>query len=220
MQSSIKLGNWRVSHITSEQKDPILLPRQTHGNTITQAALCVHRITEADGIIGTSQDAPFGIHTADCLPLVVTTDTRAAAIHISRHTLTAGILNTLTAILDGEALRNAYIGPHICEQCFVFEEKGENIIRFEKMFPHAIQERNHMTHISLRRVVYEYLKDIGMRKKFIIQDIRCTFETPELSSYRRWMAGGEQGDFPRMITAVFGKNICVRDAQKLSYILV
>lgn len=205
MQSSIKLGDWEVSLITGKPPVSMLLPRQTHGDIITQAALCVTSITEADGIIGTPHDAPFGVHTADCLPLVVTTDTRAAAIHISRHTLVAGILNNLNKVLDEEELRAAYIGPHICETCFTFKEKGEGIIEFEKLFPYAVHEQNSITHVSLVAVAQKYLAEKNVDTTKISYDTRCTFETLDLPSYRRWRAEGGTGDFPRMVTAVYAK---------------
>ncbi len=202
MQLSTKLGNFEVVLMSSVADTTITLPKQTHGNTIIPASACEHGVTEADGIIGTLQDSPFGIHTADCLPLVVTTQTRAATIHISRHTLVAGILDELTRVIAQEKIIAAYIGPHICQRCFTFTEKGEGILQFEKHFPSAVQEKNSCTHISLQKVIHDYLTSIGVPKNAIEEDGRCTFETPKLASYKRWITRGKQGDFPRMTTVV------------------
>src|SRR3989344_5903870 len=122
MQSSITLSNWEV---VSNPAFPVTLAHQDHGRS--------------DFIIGTPSSKPVGVYTADCLPLVLTTDTIAFAIHISRHTLAAGILEELTKSIHNDEIRDAYVGPHICENCFVFEEKGESILRFETLFPRAIR---------------------------------------------------------------------------------
>ncbi|OGY31324.1 MAG: hypothetical protein A3C02_04620 [Candidatus Andersenbacteria bacterium RIFCSPHIGHO2_02_FULL_45_11] len=188
MQSSITLSNWEV---VSNPAFPVTLAHQDHGRS--------------DFIIGTPSSKPVGVYTADCLPLVLTTDTKAFAIHISRHTLTAGILEELTKSIDNEKIRDAYIGPHICENCFVFEEQGEGIQQFEKIFSYAVHKDTLGTHISLISVIENYLRKQDFDISAIIQDNRCTLETPILPSYRRWRAEGENGDFPRIITAVFTK---------------
>ncbi len=185
MQSSTTLGNWKI---ILNPEFPVTLAHQDHGRS--------------DFIIGTPSSKPVGVYTADCLPLILTTDTKAFAIHISRHTLTAGILEELTKSIGSEKLRNAYIGPHICEQCFVFEEKGPEIIAFEKLFPEAVSVDSFGTHISLISVIKKYLTTNNLHETAIHQDTRCTFETPKLPSYRRWRAEGGIGDFPRIITAV------------------
>lgn len=195
MQSSIQLGKWEIAH---DPAYPVTLARQVHGNGIINAASCTHRITEADGIIGTPSDAAFGVHTADCLPLILTTDTRAIALHISRHTLVAGILDTVMEHIKKEPITAAYIGPHICENCFVFEERGEGIAQFETLFPYSTRQSDSGIHLSLRKVVIKFLSDVPS----VVEDFRCTLETPELPSYRRWRAEGEIGDFPRIITSV------------------
>lgn len=185
MPSFTKLGNFEV---VSNPEFPVTLAHQDHGRS--------------DFIIGTPSSRPVGAYTADCLPLVLTTDTKAFAIHISRHTLTAGILEELTKSIGSEEIRNTYIGPHICQNCFVFEEKGEGILQFEKVFPHAVHEDASGTHISLISVIQKYLDEQGLDTSAIIQDNRCTFETLDLPSYRRWRAKGENGVFTRFITAV------------------
>lgn len=195
MQSFTKLGNWEIA---LNPEYPVSLARQVHGNMIVHATSCEHAVIQADGVTGTQFDGAFGVHTADCLPLVVITDTQAAVLHISRHTLVAGILDTLTELLGKEPIRTAYIGQHICENCFVFEEKGEGIAQFEKLFPYAVKHNSSGTHLSLRSVILHYLKDIPS----ITEDSRCTFETQELPSYRRWRKEGSVGDFPRMVTSV------------------
>jgi copper oxidase (laccase) domain-containing protein len=197
MRSSTKLDNWEVS---LELESNAIIPHQVHGNTIISVSTCVSGTTDADGIIGTLNDPPFGVHTADCMPLVFITPTRALALHVSRHTLLAGILEESIDLLSGEQILHTYIGPHICEECFTFEHEGESIRAFRTRYPDASTEERGTIHISMDRVVDGYLKQFGVQHA--IRDTRCTVETPELPSYRRWRAEGGTGTFPRFITSL------------------
>lgn len=202
MKLSTKLGNWEVSLWIDAPPFTVLIPRQTHGNSIVSTASFDAGVPSADGIIGTLSGPAIGVHTADCLPLVLTTDMRALATHISRHTLTAGILETITDTLNGERILHAWMGPHICERCFVFEHRGEGIVEFERMFPYAVSEDALGTHLSLATVIRTYLRTHSVADATVFEDGRCTQETSSLPSYRRWKAQGGEGNFPRIITAV------------------
>lgn len=198
----IKFEGWDIllAHDTSDS--PVTTVKQVHGKEIITAQNCVANITRADGIIGVRGDAPFGIRTADCMPLVLFTDLRVLALHISRKTLVAGILGEVVQQLGNEKVRNAYIGPHICEQCFSFSYESEEIQKFAQLFPYAVQRKNGIVHLSLLKVITRFLERRAVLPHDIIKDTRCTFETAELCSYRRWRLQGNTGKFPQMLTIV------------------
>jgi polyphenol oxidase len=202
MPSSIQLGNWNVSQITGDTPPSVITARQVHGNSIVPVSACENPSTIADGLVGNTGDKPFGIHTADCMPLVITTREHVYALHISRKTLVAGILEEFTKQLGNEVIEHVYIGPHICEKCFTFSFIGEDVEKFAQMFPYATETRGAITHLSLLKVVMRFLEDKSVSKKDIAHDGRCTFETPELLSYRRWIAEGNTGVFPEITTVI------------------
>lgn len=199
---SISIDGWNIllAHDTSDAS--VITAKQVHGKTIIAVPDCVPQITQADGLIGVRGDVPFGIRTADCMPLILITDSRVLALHMSRKTLVAGILDEVVQQLDNEKIKSAYIGPHICEQCFSFLYEGEEIQNFAQLFPYAVQRKNGIVHLSLLNVITRFLESRAVSLHDIIRDTRCTFETAELCSYRRWRLHGNTGKFSQIVIIV------------------
>ncbi|MEO6077978.1 MAG: polyphenol oxidase family protein [Candidatus Andersenbacteria bacterium] len=198
------IHNWEISTVTNWDETAIITPKQTHGNTIISVSDCISGITEADAIYGDARSKPFGILTADCVPLVLITDIHAYAIHISRHTIVAGIVENIEKIIANkkEKIVTAYIGPHICKNCFAFEYIGEDLQRLINNYPNAVFKKQSKTHLDLDKVIQDFLEEQDILEKNITRDMRCTFETPELYSYKRWLTEGNMGKFPNMLTVV------------------
>jgi copper oxidase (laccase) domain-containing protein len=193
-----------IETLINWDKDIITTPKQAHGNTIVSASSCISGVTEADAIYGDATSKPFGVLTADCMPLVLITDKNAYAIHVSRHTLVVGILENIQTLItkQKEKIMRAYIGPHICKNCFVFEYIGEDLQRFIDKYPEAVFEKQNKIHIDLYKVIQDFLDKQAIPETAITRDKRCTFETGELYSYKRWLTEGNTGKFPNMVTAV------------------
>lgn len=202
MSSSTKLNNWNISTVAGDTPTDIVTAKQVHGNTLVPVSICDTRNTVADGLVGNQNDRPFGLRTADCMPLVLITQAQAYGLHISRKTLIEGILEETIQHLGDEKIEKAYIGPHICKNCFTFSYVGEGIKKFEELFPYATETRNEIIHLSLLQVVMPFLEKHGVPKEHINQDTRCTFETPELPSYRRHLAQGSSGKLPEITTVI------------------
>lgn len=202
MQSSTRLGNWNISTIVGNTPTGVVIAKQVHGNTVIPVSSWIDTNTIADGLIGIQDDKPFGIRTADCMPLVLATKERVVGLHISRKTLVAGILEETRSYLRNNNIEEAYIGPHICESCFTFSYKGEGIQQFEKLFPYATETGDQATYLSLVKVVMQFLEENLVLKENIQRDERCTFENPELPSYRRWITEGNTGPFPQITTVI------------------
>lgn len=202
MSSSTKLSNWNISTVVGDTPTDIVIAKQVHGNVLVPVSDCENGVTVADGLIGTKGDTTFGIRTADCMPLVLGTNEHVYGLHISRKTLIAGILEELTKQLGTEKITGAYIGPHICENCFTFSYKGEEILLFEKMFPYATEMRTSVTHLSLLRVIAAFLEENGVEKENIITDKRCTFESKELPSYKRWLTTEQTSQLLQITTTI------------------
>ncbi len=177
---------WEVrTNLLSNTPADFVAVNQKHTSDIVWAD---HVTTEtiADGIAahaGFTQ--PFLIRTADCLPLVLITPDVTVALHVSRKSLIAGLLDNVTSFFDTTAVTKVYIGPHICADHLVFEHRGEEVARFVEQYPFASQQSAAGLHLSLAKVVDMYLKQWGVGAAVVVRDGRCTFETVELPSYRR-----------------------------------
>lgn len=163
----------------------VIKVKQAHGGDIARAER-VDRATVADGIAAPLNfTSPFMIATADCLPLVIASDEVACALHVSRKSLIHGLLDHVPDFLVAPAITSAYIGPHICEEHFVFDWVGPDIKLFAQKFPAACRESKAGLHLSLKKAVEIYLERWHVAPELVSVDPRCTWETEELPSYKR-----------------------------------
>jgi copper oxidase (laccase) domain-containing protein len=172
--------------LQSEVPADVVRVKQGHGSTIVGASEVKNSEILADGISASADfEEPFMILTADCLPLVVVTDKAACALHVSRKTLILGLLEGVPQFMKPPDITGVYIGPHVCAEHFVFETVGPEIAAFQKRWPLACTATEDGLHLSLVKAVAEYLGAWGVTPERLTSDPRCTFETPDLPSYRR-----------------------------------
>lgn len=179
----VVLSGWLIEHRLAELTEDITLPRQAHGSTLAQAQDLVSGC-EADGVvIDRHTKNRVGIYTADCLPLVLLTPEVALLIHLSRHSLLAGIMQRAAEEIDVSMIQAVYFGPHICPTHFSFAYEGLEVVKFTKEFPAAVYQDAAGTHLSLALAVQHFLTAWGVNIT-VTSDGRCTYETT-LPSYRR-----------------------------------
>ena len=112
-------------------------PKQVHGIDVVVASDCAATLwPEADAVVSSEAGVPVGVVTADCVPLLLSTDSGAAvgAVHAGWRGLAAGVveagINALrheaAAPGDGVATPGssiaAAIGPHIGACCYEVDE--------------------------------------------------------------------------------------------------
>lgn len=171
--------------------------RQVHGSTIISA----DGSGPADGIFITNPNNEVGIKTADCMPLVLLGEGSALALHVSRKTLVAGILDQVPKYIQPNEIKKIYIGPHICAEHFTFEWEGQGIANFRRQFPQAVTKKDGVLHLSLLKAVRQYFNSWGIAPT-MEEDGRCTFEDQGLPSYKRWLLQGKPGELEQLITLV------------------
>lgn len=170
--------------LTGIDRRSMYFPVQTHSTRIVRA-LPGADLNQADGILATGPGVLIGVHTADCLPLLLA-DTEArviAAVHCGWRGTAAGIVaNAISAITDAganPARTVAAMGPCICPQCF---EVGPEVAC---QFPDAavIRRPGHKPHVDLARAVEIQLRQAGITA--ISLPPACSKTTPTLYSVRR-----------------------------------
>lgn len=194
---------WRIKVLPWANLDSsITTVNQVHGATIVDATRAQHERLDADGILMRPSDQPVAIHTTDCLPLIITSDKSALALHISRKTLIHGLLDHVPSLIKPEDIRGVFFGPHICAKHFIFEHEGEDITRFREKFPAALTGHNPI-YLSLKSAVQTYLKTWHVSSDFVHEDPRCTFEDESLPSYKRKYVTGNATPLGRIATIVY-----------------
>lgn len=172
------------------------------GKIVAISESAVFESLKADAIFVDSEGVAAGIITADCLPLVVTAPEKAIVLHVSRKSLLEGLLDRVAERLDVQTINNVFIGPHICDEHFVFEWEGEELKKFRDRFPNAVEQAS-VIHISLRKAVQTYLEMWGVTADKVHEENRCTFEDEALPSYRRALAQGKGKNFSEFATFVW-----------------
>jgi hypothetical protein len=99
--------------------------RQVHGARVVEVTAAGEEAgTEADACITTVPGAVLAVHTADCVPIVLTAPGVVAAIHAGWRGVVAGVIpTTITAVqahtdVDGDL--HAFVGPHIRAPHYAF----------------------------------------------------------------------------------------------------
>lgn len=183
----INLGHgWKVETVAHKFRyGQVNFAHQVHGDKIVYGGGDYIK-QSADGLwINSPDESAIAVRTADCLPLALVTDSMGIALHVSRKSLARGLLIRSAEILGGREVIGAYLGPHICEKHFYFEEIGEELDRLIDLYPRGTTYVNGRTHVSLRKIVRLWLGEIGVSPDGVVEDFRCTYEQLDLPSYRR-----------------------------------
>lgn len=194
-------GSWKIS-IERDKPTEVLLPLQKHSDVITTSDDFRDGEVIADGVF-MSGTTPAAVQTADCMPLVIMTPDTALALHISRHTLVKGLLDTVPKFIDPESITHIWIGSHICEQHFTFPYIGEKLQQFIDRFPNAITRTPDIS-VSLRKAVQTYFDQWHLDPSIITEVNTCTYESA-LPSYKRWFDEKKEGKFSDRIFTIVQK---------------
>jgi YfiH family protein len=104
-------------------------PKQVHGARVARAEDCAaDAAPDADVVLSSLPGVPIGVVTADCVPILVATQTgeTVAAIHAGWRGLAGGVVEAGIAALragtPGSPRLVAAIGPHIGPCCYEVDE--------------------------------------------------------------------------------------------------
>lgn len=193
----------RLEATTGIARERMYLPVQTHSARVVTVPASAEELQGADGVVARGRGVLVGVHTADCLPLLMV-DRAAeviAAVHCGWRGTVAGIAERAVSAMEGlganAARIEAIIGPHICAECF---EVGEEVACL--FSDEAVIRREGMArpHVSLARAVELQLQARGVRR--IERSGFCSMEDARFLSVRR------QGrDMPRRtLSAIWLRN--------------
>lgn len=204
-----RFGLWQIEEISkSDNRKNILTVNQVHGGNIVKAEQAITDETEADGIFLTRESGIIaGIKTADCAPVVIMTENKALALHVSRKTIVNGLLDNVMTYLEPKEIDYVYVGPHICEFHNSFAREEFMLRRFRLRFGQATHWHRGIIYISLKTAFQYFFNEWEIHPNKIHYDGRCTYEMMALPSAKRDIESGRSGDIARLITTVRGLNV-------------
>lgn len=191
----IRLGNWRVTTQAPEFGLPelVLFPDQIHGGNIVEVEKLAQGKVSADGVVLKRDSVAGGVQTADCAPVTIVSDETAVVLHVSRKTLVRGLLANATTYIAPSSIDHIFIGPHICEYHFGFEEEDESLRQLRYHYPKAFHFHKGKLYLSMHQALKSVFDEWQVHPDKIIGDGRCTYEQLQMPSYRRWLEGGREG---------------------------
>ena len=156
---------------------------QTHGDVISIVDSYSVVDPTCDALITTTPGLAVAVMVADCIPLLLSSPTVVAAVHVGRKGLVNGI--AIKTILKMRALGastiHAQLGPSICGKCY--EVSAEMAEEVSLLHPTASSQTKIATPaLDLPRAMIEDLKKAGVSYEAISS---CTMENYDYFSYRR-----------------------------------
>jgi YfiH family protein len=162
----------------------LVLANQIHSSEVklVNASYKNFFVDNCDGLITTNKDIALGIFTADCIPILLSSENCKfkAAIHAGWKGVAKGIIeNTINMLINKLCIKlkeiKIYIGPHIRSCCYNVNYEIGN------QFNIKLKNGNKL---DLSKIVCNKLKNFGINKIFDIK--RCTFhEKKVFFSHRR-----------------------------------
>lgn len=186
----------RNREVVSDQFGPTMYMNQVHGNTVEVVTALGDATPTCDGLITTVPGITLAVMTADCIPLLLSSENVVAAVHVGRRGLVNGVARkTVEKMRElGAGAITGKLGPSICGTCYEVDQKTfDEVI---SIFPSARSETAQGTPaLDLARALIADLNDLSIECEV---DSRCTNEDPDLFSYRRTQRTGRQAGLIRL----------------------
>lgn len=180
----------RVAAAAGFGVDTLRLAKQIHGADVLEVGVSDETVAgEADVLTTGERGVTIGILTADCTPVVLVGEGRAAVAHAGWRGLVAGAVEAAVEAVG--QVRAAWIGPSIHACCYevgpevveVFRQRELPIAAFDRVDPAAGAA------VVLRRSGVEH----------IARSTDCTSCDSRYFSYRRDGLTGRQGAFATLL---------------------
>lgn len=143
---------------------------------------------DADALVTQQPGLGLAVLVADCIPLLLSSPTCVAAVHVGRVGMTNGIIDKTLDVMEGLGATGifAWLGPSICGNCYeVSPEMYDEVTTF---FPGSVTSVEQHS-LDLPRGTIALLRERGIETHALGL---CTLESSQFFSYRRDKAIGRQ----------------------------
>lgn len=182
-----------VAQNRSKLKDLLSLSKiiymsQVHGSEVIRVNSDTNSQPECDALITTDKSVGLAVLSADCLPILVSSQIAVAAIHAGRKGIVNGIIpKTIGQMVAlGATKFEAIIGPAICGDCYEVDPTMYTELTSE--YP-ALASKDGRPNLDLISGALSQLQSSGVDAEFVQI---CTKESPDFYSYRRLQNTGRQ----------------------------
>ena len=168
--------------------DALQFMEQSHSDKVRIVEEFSQEDYPADALISKTPGLGLAVLVADCIPLLLSSPTTVAAVHVGRVGMTNGIVDKTIDIMEGLGASGiiAWIGPSICGDCYeVSPQMYDEVTTF---FPgSATSPEKHS--LDLPRGTIAILRERGIDTHALGL---CTLENSQFFSHRRDATIGRQ----------------------------
>ena len=169
---------------------------QVHGDAVEIISQHTDVSPTCDALVTDIPGITLAVMTADCIPLLLSSGSVVAAVHVGRRGLINGVANKTVKVMRelGAISVSALLGPSICGTCYEVDENTFNEVVAEH--PLCASRTAQGTHsLDLVAGLVAELEKLSITSTI---DSRCTKEDPNLFSYRKSQRTGRQAGLIRL----------------------
>jgi YfiH family protein len=186
----------RNREVISNLYGPTVYMNQVHGNAVEVVTHINESTPTCDALVTTVPGITLAVMTADCIPLLLSSENVVAAVHVGRRGLVNAVARKTVEMMRelGAGAITGQLGPSICGTCYEVDRNTfDEVI---SVFPSARSETTRGTPaLDLARALVADLNNLSIDCHV---DSRCTNEDPDLFSYRKSQRTGRQAGLIRL----------------------
>jgi len=169
---------------------------QVHGDDIEIISEHSDQLLTCDALVTTTPGITLAVLTADCIPLLLSSEKVIAAVHVGRRGLVNGVAaKTVRKMRELGALSiSAVFGPSICGECYEVNQNTYDQVLLTHSEAKSATPAG-MPSLDLARALVGDLQNLSVE---CTVDTRCTLEDLNLFSYRRSYRTGRQAGLIRL----------------------
>jgi len=169
---------------------------QVHGDAVEIISQHNDVSPTCDALVTAIPGITLAVMTADCIPLLLSSESVVAAVHVGRRGLLKGVATKTVKVMRdlGATSVSAHIGASICGTCYEVDEDTFN----EVIADHPLCASRTAQGTHSLDLVAGLIAELEKSSITSAIDSRCTKEDPNLFSYRKSQRTGRQAGLIRL----------------------
>ena len=182
--------------LISQQHGATMYMNQVHGDDVAIITNPEQSSPTCDALVTSTPGITLAVLTADCIPLLLSSPTVVAAVHVGRRGLVNGVARKAVQIMRelGAQEISGKLGPSICGTCYEVDQKTFD----EVVALHPAAKSQTATGTASLDLSKALVADLNLLSVQCSIDHRCTNEDPNLFSYRKSHRTGRQAGLIRL----------------------
>jgi polyphenol oxidase len=175
---------------------PTMYMNQVHGDAVQVITNSAQESPTCDALVTATPGITLAVLTADCIPLLLESESVVGAVHVGRRGLVNGVAQKAVQVMRelGATAISGKLGPSICGTCYEVDQKTfDEVVGFHPVAKSATAKGT--PSLDLAKALMTHLESLSV---VCTTDMRCTNEDPDLFSYRKSQRTGRQAGLIRL----------------------